>query len=103
MELLQPYLREEHPDIMETNIRLDSIGDLDRLPTIVRKARLSLIQISAQNHEMVLCLALSYSSHRDILWGKACEQVVDSGWTTPGSLGIPTKVCGKGCVLKNTP
>jgi len=67
MELLYRYVLEEHDEIMENGIRLSAIGELERLPAYVREPLFALIEESAPNTEMTLCLALSYGGREDIL------------------------------------
>jgi len=66
MELLYRYVLEERDEIMGNDIRLMAVGDLERLPRFVRQALSVLIDVSAQNRAMVLCLALSYGGREDI-------------------------------------
>ena len=37
MELLRDYLHDERPEIMENEIRLHAIGDIERLPSMVKQ------------------------------------------------------------------
>jgi undecaprenyl diphosphate synthase len=67
MELLRDYLVEERPEIMDNGIRLTAIGRLERLPSMVRDPLDELIADSAQNRDMTLCLALSYSGREAII------------------------------------
>lgn len=67
MELLREYLVEERAEIMENDIRFTAVGDLDRLPQMVQQPLGALIEDSAQNSSMILCLALSYGGREDIL------------------------------------
>jgi undecaprenyl diphosphate synthase len=90
MGLLYQYVLEEHDEIMQNSIRLTTIGDIERLPFIVRKALTALMEISAKNSEMLLCLALSYSSQRDLL--KALRRLVKevlAGRLKPEALDAP--------------
>lgn len=66
MELLYRYVLEERDEIMDNGIRLAAVGDLERLPRFVRQALTALMNVSAQNKGMVLCLALSYGGREDI-------------------------------------
>jgi undecaprenyl diphosphate synthase len=67
MELLRDYLERERPEILDNSIRLNAIGDLDRLPRYVREPLDALIADSAHNTGMVLSLALSYGGREEIL------------------------------------
>ena len=66
MELLRDYLLDERPEIMENDIRLRAIGDIDRLPALVREPLDALIADSGGNRSMSLVLALSYGGRESI-------------------------------------
>jgi undecaprenyl diphosphate synthase len=66
MELLRDYLHDERPEIMDNGIRLRAIGDLDRLPSLVREPLDALVADSAGNRSMTLVLALSYGGREAI-------------------------------------
>ena len=73
MELLREYLEKERPEIMENGIRLNAIGDLDRLPRYVRDPLEKLRADSAHNSQMVLTLALSYGGREELI--RAAQQL----------------------------
>ncbi len=60
MQLLRRYLQEERAEILDNGIRLVTVGDTERLPPYVREPLTELMSASAQNANMILCLALSY-------------------------------------------
>jgi undecaprenyl diphosphate synthase len=66
MKLLSNRLVSERPTIMENNIRLTAIGELDFLPSEPRDTLFNLIDDSAANDGMDLCLALSYGGREEI-------------------------------------
>ena len=66
MELLRRYLIEERGEILDNDIRLVTVGETHRLPGSVREPMVELIEASAQNRSMVLCLALSYGGREMI-------------------------------------
>lgn len=66
MGLLEEFLRSEREEILDNGIRLVAIGDLSRLPPIVRDALDPLAVDSAANDRMTLCLALSYGAREEI-------------------------------------
>jgi undecaprenyl diphosphate synthase len=66
MELLRDYLVSERSEIMENEIRLNAIGDVDKLPPLVREPLDALMADSAGNRAMVLTLALSYGGRESI-------------------------------------
>jgi undecaprenyl diphosphate synthase len=67
MELLRDYLVEERPEIMDNGIRLRAIGEIGRLPPMVRAPLDALVADSAGNRDMVLTLALSYGGRESIV------------------------------------
>jgi undecaprenyl diphosphate synthase len=77
MELLRDYLVGERAEIMDNGIRLVSIGDIDRLPPLVREPLDALTADSAANRGMTLCLALSYGGREAIL--AACRAALLAG------------------------
>jgi len=66
MELLAEFLDSERAEILENAIRLEAIGDLDRLPGFVRDRLDSVRAASAGNRGMVLTLALSYDGREEL-------------------------------------
>ena len=68
MELLREYLDSERAEILENGIRLNAIGELERLPRLVREPLDRLCEESAGNSQMVLTLALSYGGREELLF-----------------------------------
>src|SRR4029079_6202411 len=66
MQLLREYLESERTEIMENDIRLDAIGDVEKLPSLVRNPLDALRKDSADNKSMTLTLALSYGGRESI-------------------------------------
>ena len=66
MELLRDYLRDERSEIMDNGIRLEALGDIERLPNFVRDPLEELRATSRGNSGMVLTLALSYGGRESI-------------------------------------
>jgi undecaprenyl diphosphate synthase len=77
MEILRDFLISERPEIMENGIRLNALGEVERLPAFVREPLDALMADSSRNQEMVLSLALSYGGREEIL--RACRSLVGSG------------------------
>ena len=67
MKLLITSLKGELKTLQNNNIRLNSIGNLDNLPTGVRKELLDVIDKTRNNTRMTLTLALSYGSREEII------------------------------------
>lgn len=66
MELLRDFLIDERAEILDNGIRLEALGDVERLPGLVREPLEQLRTASAQNSKMVLTLALSYGGRESI-------------------------------------
>jgi undecaprenyl diphosphate synthase len=66
MQLLRDFLIEERAEIMDNGIRLDALGDIERLPAFVREPLDELRAASRGNSKMVLTLALSYGGRESI-------------------------------------
>jgi undecaprenyl diphosphate synthase len=73
MALLREYLEKERAEILDNQIRLNAIGDLERLPRYVAEPLERLRADSAANGGMVLTLALSYGGREELL--HAAQQV----------------------------
>ncbi|MHC1697276.1 MAG: isoprenyl transferase [Geobacteraceae bacterium] len=76
MALLKAYLAKETTRMMSNNIRFAVIGDRSDLPEDVNKAVTDAITKTAQNNGMILTLALSYGSRKEIM--QAVTQLVDN-------------------------
>lgn len=66
MQLLREFLLSERDEILDNGIRLNAIGNLGRLPAIVRAVLDPLQRDSAARDEMTLTLALSYGGREEI-------------------------------------
>jgi len=66
MEILVDSIERETPRLMNNNIRLLSIGDINRLPEKARKKLQECIDQTSGNTGLSLVLALSYSSRWEI-------------------------------------
>ena len=67
MGLLESFLRDELPEMIKNNVRLQAIGRLSDLPENVRAQLHQCIQATRQNTGLVLILALSYSGRVEII------------------------------------
>ncbi len=68
MQLLRDFLLNEREEILDNGIRLNAIGNLGRLPALVRAVLDPLRRESEGNGEMVLTLALSYGGREEIAY-----------------------------------
>src|SRR5690349_11431436 len=66
MHLLRRYVIEERSEILDNDIRLVTVGEVDRLPGMVLRPLNELVRASANNRGMTLCLALSYGGREMI-------------------------------------
>src|SRR3569833_1819720 len=67
MELMIATIHKEIGTFMKNNIRLNAIGDLEMLPANAHNELLAAIKKTGHNTGLVLTLALSYSSRREIV------------------------------------
>ncbi|MDD2612852.1 MAG: isoprenyl transferase [Bacteroidales bacterium] len=67
MDLMMKALERETPDLIKVGVRLEIIGDMNRLPEKVRNRAIKCMSETADGHEMTLILALSYSSRWEIV------------------------------------
>lgn len=83
MALLQKFLQSKSSDLMQQNVRLQAIGQLDRLPNDTRRTLDQIITQTAQNNELTLILALSYGAREEITAAakKIAQGVLDGRWT----------------------
>jgi len=66
MQLLRDFLVDERAEILDNGIRLEALGDIEKLPPFVRAPLDELRATSAANSQMVLTLALSYGGRESI-------------------------------------
>lgn len=66
MRLLARSLRKEADNLEENNIKLETIGQIDRFPKKCRQELGEAIELTKDNDRLHLCLALSYSGRWDI-------------------------------------
>lgn len=67
MELLREFLLTERGEILGNGIRLNAVGNIGRLPHVVRAVLDPLRKDSAENDQMTLTLALSYGGREEIV------------------------------------
>ena len=67
MKLLNQFLVEKTPTLMEKNVRLQAIGRLSQLPEASRRQLDETIATTSQNTGLTMILALSYGSREEIL------------------------------------
>ncbi|RMG14020.1 MAG: isoprenyl transferase [Deltaproteobacteria bacterium] len=67
MDLLRDYLIDEREELLDNDIRLEAVGELDRLPARVREPLDALRAETARCATMVLTLCLSYGGREEIV------------------------------------
>jgi len=66
MNLLKKFLKKEEKAMNENNIRLNAIGELERLPKDVQKSIHEVMDATQHNDGLLLNIALSYGGKADI-------------------------------------
>lgn len=69
MSLLREYLEKEEKTLQKREIKLTTIGDIDRLYPAVKTKLKEVMRETQNNRKMVLNLALSYGSRDEIIAG----------------------------------
>ena len=77
MTLLVSAINKETKILMENNIRLSTIGDINKLPPKAQKKLQEAVMKTKDNTKMTLVLALSYSGREEIL--NAVQNIVKEG------------------------
>ena len=67
MTLLKRFLKSERQEMLDNNIRLNTIGEIERLPRSVSTQLQETMQASKSNSGMILNLALSYGARSEIV------------------------------------
>lgn len=67
MSILMKYLKEELATLTKNNIRLNTIGNIEKLPVSAQKELLEVIDKTKSNTRMTLTLALSYGSREELI------------------------------------
>jgi undecaprenyl diphosphate synthase len=67
MKLLVNSLKKELQTLKDNNIKLNAIGNLEKLPKSAQKELLDVINATKNNNRMTLTLALSYGSREEII------------------------------------
>jgi undecaprenyl diphosphate synthase len=87
MTLLVKFLDSELKEMTDNNIRLDTIGEIDRLPQTVQETLLETKDATRENDGMRLILALSYGSRAEIVrMAQALAQKASTGTIEPDAI-----------------
>jgi undecaprenyl diphosphate synthase len=80
MKLLELYLKREVKEMMKNNIKLQAIGRLHDLPESCQRELHRAIEMTANNTELTLILALSYGGREEIVDGvKSLIESIEKG------------------------
>ncbi len=80
MELLEKFLKDKLPEMLENNVRLRAIGRLDKLPDHVRVELDNAIEKTSKNTAITMTLALSYGGREEIVDAtKSIAEAVKNG------------------------
>jgi undecaprenyl diphosphate synthase len=89
MTLLREFLIDERSEILDNDIRLEAVGDVEKLPPMVRDPLDELRAASANNAKMTLVLALSYGGRESIARAvRAAAKDVANGTLRPEDLDV---------------
>ena len=87
MGLLGNYLQRELKRLPLKRIRLRAIGEIDRLPPKIRAILEKVIANTANNHDLVLTLALSYGGRNELVWAtRALAREAAAGRLDPDAI-----------------
>lgn len=67
MSLLAETLLKEASELFSKGVRLHVIGEIEKLPDLVKEQLLNVVELTKNNNKANLVLALSYGSQREIL------------------------------------
>ncbi len=73
MNLIVVSIEKQTPDLIKNNVRLTTIGDMERMPAFAANRLRKCMEDTGHCTGLVLCLALSYSSHWEIV--EACRKL----------------------------
>jgi len=89
MRLLEKFLREKTPELIEKNVRLQAIGRLTDLPGSSQKQLHKTIEQTAANNGLTLILALSYGGRLEIIDGiKGLLRAIELGHIDKGMIDV---------------
>ena len=89
MRLLEQFLKEKTPELVEKNVRLQAIGRLTDLPGGCQKQLHKSIEQTARNNGLTLILALSYGGRLEIIDGiKSLFRAIERGHIDPAMIDV---------------
>ena len=105
MRLLEKFLKEKTPELVEKNVRLQAIGRLTDLPASSQEQLHKTIEQTAGNTGLTLIFALSYGGRLEIIDGiKSLLRAIELGHIeTPGPGPGGYKGVGEGGAIGSSP
>jgi undecaprenyl diphosphate synthase len=89
MKLLEKFLKEKTPELIEKNVRLQAIGRLTDLPDVCQLQLHKSIEATANNTGVTLVLALSYGGRLEIIDGiKSLLRAIELGHIDKGMIDV---------------
>lgn len=87
MHMLEKYLKERLPEMMEKGVRVHAIGELYMLPKGCRKQLEKCIEATKENNKLDFVLALSYGSRQEIAFAaRTLAEKVQRGELAPADI-----------------
>ncbi len=87
MALLEKFLVEKTPSLIEKNVRLQAIGRISQLPASAQQKLATAMAATAQNTGLTVVLALSYGAREEILDAvQSVLEAVQAGTLDPTAL-----------------
>ena len=87
MKLLEGFLKQKTPELMEQNVRLQAIGRITQLPASCQKVLHQSIERTSVNTGLTLILALSYGGREEIVDGvRSIVRNVQEGHIDPAMI-----------------
>src|SRR5258708_7124818 len=89
MRLLERFLKEKTPELIDKNVRLQAIGRLTDLPAVCQQQLHKSIEATANNTGVTLVLALSYGGRLEIIDGiKSLLRAIELGHIDKGMIDV---------------
>jgi undecaprenyl diphosphate synthase len=89
MRLLEKFLKEKTPELLEKNVKLQAIGRLTDLPSNCQQQLHKSIEATSANNGLTLILALSYGGRLEIIDGiKSLLREVELGHIDKGMIDV---------------
>ena len=87
MKLLNRFLKNERQEMLDNGIRLNAIGEIEKLPKATRELLQKTMADTAHGRDMVLSLALSYGGRQEIVRAaRLLAEDVQAGSMSPADI-----------------